>query len=218
MNHDWSTTLTGHWFSALQSLHKQIKTRCSNGGMDNLWYAPVSGGVKHCGNSRVNDWSHLGTSLLVTNMCSLNAQQMLRLPQARYFRQSQLKLLFSLDWNSIWIPPGFKHTPWLKFLSIRLHKWKRARAAIHHPSCCLFCVFVATRTDIPEVIFHPVMVKFWIIDAGLYPPRWGKDQWPFSEKHQRCYCSKCPESFQQGNIQTDDGLRQVYVSQMSQVM
>lgn len=106
------TTLTGHWFSALQSLHKQIKTRCGNGGMDNLWYAPVSGGVKHCGNSRVNDQSHLGTSQLVTNMCSLNAQQMLRLPQARYFRQSQVKLLFSLDWNSVWIPPGFKHTPW----------------------------------------------------------------------------------------------------------
>lgn len=62
------------------------------------------------------------------------------------------------------------------------------------------------------------MVKFWIIDAGLYPPRWGKDQWPFSEKHQRRYRSKCPESFQQENIQTDDGLRQVYVSQMSQVM
>lgn len=112
MNHDRSTSLTSRWFSPLQSLHKQIKTRCSNGGMDNLWYAPVSGRVKHCGKTRVNDWSNLGTSQLVTNMSSLSTPQMLRLPQARYFRQSQPKLLFSPEWNSVWILLGFKLTPW----------------------------------------------------------------------------------------------------------
>lgn len=194
MNQDRSTTMT-------LSTEGQVQRWWD----DNLWYAAVSGGVKHCGNSRVTDWSHLETSQLVTNMCSLNAEPMLRLPQARCFRESQPTLLFILDWNSG--PCWDSNTLWKSSVDLATQR-KTCHGGHPSPQLLAFLRLCCHQKRHSWGRFssrNGQALNYWCRSRPPHPPKREKGSLAFfSQGQQRCSCSERLESFQQGNIQTAD--------------